>query len=56
MDEDDTTLHVPRRPDGTLKALFYDAHGCHMIHRCKDGTYEAIGFECRHPVSIEVVE
>jgi hypothetical protein len=53
VDEDDTTLHVPVRPDGTPMAFFYDRHGQHMIYRHPDGTYEAIGFQCRHTVEAQ---
>ena len=52
MDGDSHTVHVPDRPDGTPKSFFYDREGGHVIHRRKDGSMVAIGFECRHEVQV----
>ncbi|AEJ95360.1 hypothetical protein SEA_TESLA_79 [Mycobacterium phage Tesla] len=38
------------RPDGTPMAFFYDRNAEHIIHRRRDGSLEAIGFDCRHEI------
>lgn len=43
---------IPRRADGTPKVWWYDRKGDHIIRRCPDGSLEALGFECRHPVQV----
>jgi hypothetical protein len=43
-------IRVPVRADGTPRVFFYDPHGGHIIRRCPDGSYEALGWDCRHPV------
>ena len=50
-DDDTPVLRVPVRKDGTPKSFFYDPDGQHVIWRRKDGSMEAIGFQCRHTVS-----
>lgn len=45
-------MDMPRRPDGTPKVWWYDREGHHIIHRCPDGSLEALGWECRHPVQV----
>lgn len=50
MSEHDIT--IPQRPDGTAKAFWFDPKGGHVIHRFPDGSMEAIGWKCKHPVEV----
>lgn len=48
----DELFPVPKRSDGSPKAWWFDREGGHMIHRLPDGSLEAVGWECRHPVDL----
>lgn len=45
-------IEIPERADGTAKAFWYDRVGDHVIHRFPDGSMEAIGWQCKHPVEV----
>lgn len=47
---EDEQFTVPLRADGTQKVFWFDPEGKHVIYRHRDGTLEAIGWECRHRV------